>query len=36
VVLEHAGDGGEATGPVVKRLVLRLEELGHFTMKERF
>ncbi|HUY36655.1 MAG TPA: penicillin-binding transpeptidase domain-containing protein [Pirellulales bacterium] len=28
VVLEHTGNGGEAAGPVVKRLVMRLEELG--------
>jgi len=29
VVLEHAGNGGESAGPVVKRLVMRLEELGY-------
>jgi penicillin-binding protein 2 len=28
VVLEHAGDAATAAGPVVKRLVLRLEQLG--------
>jgi cell division protein FtsI/penicillin-binding protein 2 len=28
VVLEHAGGGSEAAGPVVKRLVMRLDELG--------
>ena len=28
VVLEHAGDAATAAGPVVKRLVLRMEQLG--------
>jgi penicillin-binding protein 2 len=28
VVLEHAGDAAPAAGPVVKRLVLRMQELG--------
>ncbi len=28
VVLEHAGDAGEAVGPVAKRLVLRMQQLG--------
>jgi penicillin-binding protein 2 len=28
VVLEHAGDGATAAGPVAKRLVLRMEQLG--------
>jgi penicillin-binding protein 2 len=31
VVLEHAGDAGEAACPVVKRLVLRLDELGYLS-----
>ncbi|MHB1037039.1 MAG: peptidoglycan D,D-transpeptidase FtsI family protein [Pirellulales bacterium] len=30
VALEHAGDGSEAAGPVVKRLVRRMEQLGYF------
>jgi len=30
VALEHAGDAAEAAGPVAKRLVLRLQELGYF------
>ena len=30
VVLEHAGDAALAAGPVAKRLVLRMEELGYF------
>ena len=29
VALEHAGDGAEAAGPVAKRLVMRLEQLGY-------
>lgn len=29
IVLEHAGDGSEAAGPVARRLVMRLSELGH-------
>ena len=29
VALEHAGDGAEAAGPVAKRLVLRLQQLGY-------
>jgi penicillin-binding protein 2 len=28
IVLEHAGDGATAAGPVAKRLVLRMEQLG--------
>ena len=28
IVLEHAGDGAVAAGPVAKRLVLRMQELG--------
>jgi len=28
VVLEHSGDGGEAAGPVAKRLILRMQQLG--------
>jgi len=28
VVLEHAGDGATAAGPVARRLVLRMEQLG--------
>jgi cell division protein FtsI/penicillin-binding protein 2 len=28
VVLEHAGDGAAAAGPVAKRLVVRMEQLG--------
>ena len=28
IVLEHAGDAATAAGPVAKRLVLRMEELG--------
>jgi penicillin-binding protein 2 len=28
VVLEHSGDGGETAGPLVRRLVLRMRELG--------
>ena len=28
VVLEHAGDAATAAGPVAKRLVLRMEQLG--------
>jgi len=30
VALEHAGDGAEAAGPVAKRLVLRVQQLGYF------
>ena len=30
VALEHAGDAAETAGPVAKRLVLRLQELGYF------
>ncbi len=30
VVLEHSGDGGEVAGPVAKRLVLRMRQLGYF------
>ncbi|MGO8687994.1 MAG: peptidoglycan D,D-transpeptidase FtsI family protein [Thermoguttaceae bacterium] len=30
IVLEHAGDGAVAAGPVAKRLVLRMQELGMF------
>jgi penicillin-binding protein 2 len=30
VVLEHAGDGAVAAGPVAKRLVIRMQELGMF------
>ena len=30
VVLEHAGNGAVAAGPVAKRLVLRMQELGMF------
>jgi penicillin-binding protein 2 len=30
VVLEHAGSGGAAAGPVAKRLVLRMKELRMF------
>ncbi len=29
VALAHAGSGGEAAGPVAKRLVLRLDQLGY-------
>ena len=28
VVLEHAGDGAAAAGPVAKRLVMRMRQLG--------
>jgi len=28
VVLEHAGDSATAAGPVAKRLVLRMQQLG--------
>ena len=28
VVLEHAGEAATAAGPVAKRLVLRMEQLG--------
>ena len=28
VVLEHAGDGATAAGPVAKRLVIRMQQLG--------
>ncbi len=30
VVLEHSGSGGEVAGPVAKRLVLRMRQLGYF------
>jgi len=30
VALEHAGSGSDAAGPVAKRLVLRMNELGYF------
>jgi penicillin-binding protein 2 len=30
VVLEHAGDAAQAAGPVAKRLVRRMHELGYF------
>ena len=30
VVLEHSGDAAAAAGPVAKRLVLRMEQLGYF------
>ena len=30
VVLEHAGDGAVAAGPVAKRLVLCMQQLGMF------
>ena len=29
VVLEHSGDAGEVAGPVAKRLVLRMQQLGY-------
>ena len=29
VALEHAGDAAEAAGPVAKRLVLAMQELGY-------
>jgi penicillin-binding protein 2 len=31
VVLEHAGSGSTAAGPVANRLVLRLDQLGYFS-----
>jgi penicillin-binding protein 2 len=33
VVLEHAGDAAPAAGPVAKRLVLRMQELGYFARR---
>jgi len=30
IALEHAGDAATAAGPVAKRLVLRMEQLGMF------
>jgi penicillin-binding protein 2 len=30
VVLEHAGGGAESAGPVVKRLVMKMQKLGYF------
>jgi penicillin-binding protein 2 len=30
IVLEHAGDGAAAAGPVAKRLVVRMQQLGMF------
>ena len=30
VALEHAGDAATEAGPVAKRLVLRMQQLGHF------
>ena len=33
VALEHAGNAAETAGPVTKRLVLRLQELGYFGKK---
>lgn len=31
VVLEHAGGGGESAGPIARRLVQRMQKLGHFS-----
>ncbi len=28
VALEHSGEGGEAAGPVARRLIMRVRELG--------
>ena len=31
VVLEHAGEAATSAGPVVQRLVMRMNELGYFS-----
>jgi penicillin-binding protein 2 len=35
VVLEHAGDAAQAAGPVAKRLVRQMQELGYFPTRPR-
>jgi penicillin-binding protein 2 len=34
VVIEHGGDGGSAAGPVARRLVERMHELGYFQRRQ--
>jgi penicillin-binding protein 2 len=35
VVIEHAGSGGGVAGPIAKRLIMKLDELGYFHRRGR-